>query len=158
MNYLNNQEDTVEDIERSFFSYFGIFGKKYDNNNKKYMELFYKSKTEELKNAELKNEELKNAETTNSITSENDFYFPDEVWDYILMFAGYQKISNYEEMLKIDVHILMQSYLHINNHQNNFLIDYNHAVLNKELSFKKNSKLIKKYINLFNNKLLYPVK
>jgi hypothetical protein len=142
MEHSNNQAYTFEDVEKIFIAYFGITKNK--KKNEKYMELFFKSKTEELKNAE----------TTKIITSETGFYFPDEVWDYILMFAGYQKISNYEEMLKIDLHILMKSYLHINKHQNRFVIDCNHAVLNKELSFKKNSKNIKKYIKLFYNKLL----
>ena len=133
-------EESFEDVEKEFILYFNVTKQK-KNNNKKYMKLFQTSK---------------NAETQSLITTETEsgFYFPNEIWDYILIFAGYQKISNYEEMLKIDLHILMKSYLHINNHSNKFLIDYKNAVLSKQISFKKNSKIIKKYIELLYNKLL----
>ncbi len=48
----------------------------------------------------------------------------------------------------------MKSYLDINRHSHSFLINYKNAVLSKQISFKKNSAIIKKYIELFYNKLL----
>lgn len=45
----------------------------------------------------------------------NTFYFPNEIWDKILLFNGIQKIMNYEEILKINIHVLMRSYLIFNN-------------------------------------------
>ena len=73
------------------------------------------------------------------------FQFPDEIWDIILVFAGYQKILNYDELLKIDINILIRSYLNISVNFDNFYFFSNYIIKSTKITIKKQSKHIDYY-------------
>ncbi len=79
------------------------------------------------------------------------FYFPNEIWDQILLYNGIQKIQNYEELLKIDTNLLIQSYSSFNTSV--FVLEaskYRH--IHKIEVFISIKRKIKKYIeNNFDN-------
>jgi hypothetical protein len=88
------------------------------------------------------------------------FYFPNEIWDKILLFNGVQKIMNYEEILKIDIHVLTRAYSFFNDNNLLCLIllnyDHQHLDFHKFRIYFKMQNRLSKYIenNLLENNLL----
>jgi hypothetical protein len=129
-----------------------------------YIFYFHKKMNREkkLKNMKLKNIKLIELSLNDIENKKAMFQFPDEIWDIILVFSGYQKILNYDELLKIDINILIRSYLDISVNFDNFYFFKNG--IKKKIIIKKQSKHIDYYnkkklliIYIFNNfnKLLF---